>query len=194
MVNRILSALVLLVGGYLVVQPVYPAVVLWFQNSFNADGGYVYQSHLEGGAGVGVPEGNRLVIPSIHVDGKLVEGEDPIALDQGIWRRPGTSTPDQGGNTVLAAHRYLYRSGPNTFYNLDKVELGDELAVYWDDTEYDYRVTEIKEVDPDATEVEGMTSTSVLTLYTCTPLWTASRRLVVVAELAGEYPLSQTNE
>ena len=190
-VNRILSLLVLGLGLYLVGQPLYPAVKLAITIWLNPQGGYPYASHLAEAAGVessATPEGDRLVIPSIQVDGEIVTGSDPIALDQGIWLRPQGATPDQKSNTVLAAHRYLYKAGPNTFYNLDKVTIGEQIAVFWEDREYNYRVTEINEVAADATEVEEPTSTSVLTLYTCTPIWTASRRLVVKAELIGDYP------
>lgn len=188
-VNTALSLMVLGLGLYLVGMPIYPAAKLWVLQLL--DQGPRYASHLSGTSDQAepLPDGNRLVIPDILVEGEVYEGSDPSALNNGIWRRPNTSTPAEGGNTVLVAHRYLYKSGPNTFYNLNRVEIGDEFFLTWEGREYDYRVREIKEVGPNETGVEDQTSTPVVTLYTCTPLWTASRRLVVVADLIGDYEL-----
>lgn len=139
----------------------------------------------EGGGGVEVEplRENTLIIPKIRVFGEVNEGEDESILSQGIWRRPNSSTPDQGSNTVVVAHRFLYTKGPNTFYHLDKIAVGDELSLAWEGEIYNYRVREIKEVEPTAIEVEAPTEEPILTLYTCTPLWTAEKRLVVIAEL-----------
>lgn len=130
-----------------------------------------------------IPSGNRLIIPSIGVDVPIVEGDDEDALSRGVWRRPNTSTPDDGGNTVITGHRFQYKPPNNkTFYNLDKVQLDDSVVVYWKGQKLSYRVTSIFEVEPDQIEIEHDTDRSILTLYTCTPLWTAKKRLVVVAE------------
>ncbi|MBD3329688.1 sortase [Candidatus Dojkabacteria bacterium] len=130
-----------------------------------------------------IPDGNRLIIPSIGVDVAIVEGDDEDTLSRGAWRRPKTSTPDKGGNTVLTGHRFQYKPPNNkTFYNLDKVQLDDEIVVYWFGTRHSYKVSSIFEVEPDQIEIEDDTDYPILTLYTCTPLWTAKKRLVVIAE------------
>ena len=56
----------------------------------------------------------------------------------------------------------------------------------WEDKEYDYKVTSIREVPPTAIEIEAPTDANIVTLYTCTPLWSAKNRLVVVAELTNQ--------
>jgi sortase A len=48
-----------------------------------------------------------------------------------------------------------------------------------------YKVAEIKTVASTAGEVEAPTDTDQLTLYTCTPLWSAKERLVIVAKPIG---------
>lgn len=126
---------------------------------------------------------NKLVVPSIGVDGVIYEGATVSTLNNGIWRRPNTSTPDKGGNTVLSAHRFLYETGPITFYHLDKVKMGDKIYVLWNNKRYEYQVFNISEVLPTQIEVEANTKDPIITLYTCTPLWTAEKRLVVKAKL-----------
>jgi sortase A len=127
------------------------------------------------------PDENRLIIPQIKVDTEVFEGTEAV-LNYGAWRRPNTSTPDRGGNTVITAHRFLYTSGGNTFYHLDKLQIGQEFSVYWKQVEYKYRVYEKFEVYPNQVEIEDNTKNDILTLYTCTPLWTSEKRLVVRAE------------
>ncbi|MBP9759351.1 sortase [Candidatus Dojkabacteria bacterium] len=126
---------------------------------------------------------NKLVIPSIGIDGVIYEGASVSTLNNGIWRRPNTSKPDMGGNTVMSAHRFLYESGPITFYHLDKVKVGDKIYVLWKNKRYEYQVFNISEVLPTQVEIEANTKDPIITLYTCTPLWTAEKRLVVKAKL-----------
>ena len=130
-----------------------------------------------------IPSENTLFIPQIGADGKVFEGNSNATLNKGFWRRPKSSTPDKGGNTVIVAHRFLYTAGPKTFYNLDKMEVGDKFALYWEGKEYNYEVFEVTIVAPTAVEIEGYSDEAMVTLYTCTPLWTAKDRLVVKAKL-----------
>jgi len=134
-----------------------------------------------------IPEDNRVVIPKIGVDAKILEGDSLAVLsrEEGVWRDPDTKTPENGGNMVISGHRFQY-TPPNmvTLYNLDKVEVDDTMIVYWDGKEYDFKVTEIKVVEPTAIEIKDNTpGKTVLTIYTCTPLWSNTHRLVVIGEL-----------
>ncbi len=126
---------------------------------------------------------NYLIIPSILVDSEINEGPDEKVLKNGVWRRPFTSVPSQGGNTVLVAHRFLYTNGPKTFYHLNKIKINDKIVIFWEGSEYEYRVSEVLEVGKDEVWVEDYSDEAILTLYTCTPLWTAEKRLVVRAKL-----------
>ena len=128
--------------------------------------------------------GNRLVIPTIGVHIGIVEGSDESVLYRGAWRRPNTSTPDQGGNTVITGHRFHYIPPNNrTFYNLNKLEKDAKVFVFWDEKEYIYKVYDKFLVQPEQTEIEEPMDENILTLYTCHPLWTADQRLVVRAKL-----------
>jgi LPXTG-site transpeptidase (sortase) family protein len=124
--------------------------------------------------------GNWLLIPEIGVITPIVEGQDIGVLDRqtGVWHQTGR--PGQG-NLVIAGHRFKYLP-PNqtTFYNLDRLEPGDNIALWWSGQHRVYRVVRSFTVGRDATEILNPTSTQQLTLYTCTDL-AASRRLVVIA-------------
>lgn len=126
---------------------------------------------------------NWLTINSIRVNGAILEGEDKKVMDEGLWRLPHSSTPDQGSNTVIVAHRYLFLSGGETFYHLDKLNLDEVINIRWQGKDYQYKVTKLAVVDPSQIEIESHTEIPTLTLYTCTPLWTANKRLVVTATL-----------
>jgi len=129
-------------------------------------------------------QGNLLIIPEIGVKVPIVEGEDESALDKGAWRMPETSTPEKGSNTVITGHRWKFIP-PNekTFYLLDKLETGDKFTIYWESKKYEYKVVSISIVLPTELSVLNPTADSVVTLITCTPLFSTAKRLIVVGEL-----------
>jgi LPXTG-site transpeptidase (sortase) family protein len=130
---------------------------------------------------------HRVFIPKIKVDMYIVlnETDENVAFSQGAWHIPGSAEPNlDSGNVVIAAHRYLFTSGPQTFYHLDKVEVGDPVVVRWNHKDYLYHVTETKIVPPSAVEILRPTDEPTLTLFTCHPVFTTDKRLVVVAELS----------
>ena len=130
------------------------------------------------------PAINQLIIPKIGVQIPIIEGADESALEQGAWRLPQTSTPDQGANTVLTAHRYKYRPPhKETFYLLNKLAEGDSFTVYWQEKKYDYQITSSIIVNPDAIEVLNPTPEPTVTLITCTPLFSTKQRLVISGKL-----------
>ena len=194
--NNALSVLLIIISIYIMFSPLFPELSLLIKKHTDETKGLVYVSKLADEAVSKneipseakeklkpIPKVNTLVIPSIGVDSEIFEGATSDTLYKGIWRRPNSSTPRQGGNTVIVAHRYLYTEGPNTFYHLDKVKKGDKFIIFWNGKEYDYEVFETKVVPPTATEIEDKTTEPIVTLYTCTPLWTAKNRLVVRGKL-----------
>ncbi|OHA51895.1 MAG: hypothetical protein A3A30_01030 [Candidatus Terrybacteria bacterium RIFCSPLOWO2_01_FULL_48_14] len=126
----------------------------------------------------------RLVIEKIGVNMPIVEGKDESALLKGAWRSPWSSTPDQGGNTVLFGHRWYHKPPhPETFYALDKIAVGDTFNISWKGAIYHYQVIETKVVSPKEISVLKPTDDSVVTLITCTPLYSTKQRLIVRAKL-----------
>lgn len=189
-VNNLLTPLVISIGLYITLIPFLPHIQLWLEGIRDETGGYKYIGQLAATSDEEIdqeklkspPKGNRLVIPGIHIDDEIIIGESPNNVHLGVWHRPLTSTPDKGGNTVLVGHRFSYND-PATFYHLDKVDVGHKLAVWWQGTEYVYEVFEDVVVPASAVEIEQNTDDSIVTIYTCTPLWTAQDRLVIKARL-----------
>jgi LPXTG-site transpeptidase (sortase) family protein len=129
-----------------------------------------------------LPSGNRLVIPKIGVNMRILEGKNESVLWRGAWHIPGTSTPDKGGNTVISGHRWQYRAGSNTLYLADRVKKGDLMVVYWNGKARKYRVTETKLVNPDAGYIQAPSAKPRITVYTCAPLFSTKYRLVLIGE------------
>ncbi len=129
-------------------------------------------------------EGDWLFIPKIGVEIPIVLGQDESALEEGAWLLPEGSFPDLGGNTILAAHRFKYRPPhKETFYLLDKVEIDDTFFIYFEGVKYNYKVKEVKIVDPEAVEILAPSQEAIVTLITCYPLFSDKQRLIVVGEL-----------
>lgn len=187
-INRFLSWSVGLLAVYILVAPLSPIITSSVSSWLDSTNGYRYQSVLAVSQQQKVktlptpPVGeNVLVIPKIGVSTPILEGNSAAILNQGIWRRPRSGTPETGGNTVLTGHRYLYTDGPNTFYFLDRLGVGDRFLIFWQGQEYDYEVEDVRVVPPERVEIERNTKEDIVTLYTCTPLWTSKNRLVVRA-------------
>lgn len=128
----------------------------------------------------------HLVIAGVNINMPVFLGDTEKTLNKGGWLFPTTSRPERGGNSVIFGHRYMYRPPKsNTFWNLDKVKIGDEMVLYWQGKEYKYKVFEKKIVEPNDLSVIQPTSDSRLTIITCTPLFSTKQRLVVTGTLIG---------
>jgi sortase A len=125
----------------------------------------------------------RLVIPSASIEGDVVVGKSQEAMLEGFWHFPLSSIPDTVGNTVIFGHRFdKIPPEKETFYNLDKVNIGDKIYIRQkNDKEISYTIIEKYVVEKNDRSVLQESSNYRLTLITCTPLWTAKKRLVVVA-------------
>ena len=170
----------------MVVAPALPRAALWWAKRTDKTQGYKYVGDAAKKAGVSsslknTPTDNRLVIPSIQLDQPIKESKSISTISNGgAWRRPATSSPDHGGNTVVVGHRFTYL-GKSTFTNLPDVKVGDVVVVFWNGKEIDYTVTATKVVEPNDRSIENQTNDQQLTLYTCTPMWTSKQRFVVIA-------------
>ncbi len=127
---------------------------------------------------------NRLVVPTMKVNSAVLEGKTTKTLNQGLWHIPGTSTPDKGGNMVVAAHRWmLLPSSGKSFYDIEKVKAGDEISLTWNGKEYKYKVGSTEYVKPTAVSILQNTPDTQLTLFSCAPLFSTKYRYVVHAQL-----------
>jgi LPXTG-site transpeptidase (sortase) family protein len=127
---------------------------------------------------------DRLVIPKIGVDMPIFGGDSANLLLKGGWVFPGTSRPGQKGNSVIFGHRFRFLPPiTNTFYSLDKIEIGDTFSVAWQGKVYSYRIKEKKIIEPNDFSVLDQGSELEMTLVTCAPLFSTKQRLVVIGEL-----------
>lgn len=116
-----------------------------------------------------LPLTNRLLIPSIGVDGEIHEGTNPEEqLEYGIWRVHNFGDPEN--NTVpiiFAAHRFGYIRWTedfrktNSFYYLPQTQPGDTIEIIWNQRKYGYNIVFAAE-DTQITDYSHD-----LILYTC---------------------------
>ena len=129
-----------------------------------------------------------LFIDAISIEGKIYQGESSKTIDVGFWHFPLSKFPGQKGNAVIIGHRFQYLPpAKNTFFNLDKIAVGDEIVIKHKEGDWKYVVTETKVVDDNDLSVVRDSEDYRLTLITCTPLWTSEQRFVVIAKLDKLY-------
>jgi LPXTG-site transpeptidase (sortase) family protein len=178
--NNFLSVVVVVLACFIFIWPFFPTISWWAR--FQAP----VISHTASTSVVKsepIPADNTLVIPKLEMREQVYDGTNTGTLRKGVWHLPNSSSPDKSGNTVMAGHRFTY-DGKAVFYYLDKVAIGDNMTLYWQSKRYDYIVTAINEVPPTDGTLVAATDTPTLTVYTCTPLWSAKNRLVITAKLA----------
>lgn len=133
-----------------------------------------------------------IVVPKIEASAPVFENVDSQnphsylpALQKGVAHALGTSTPDKPGNSYIFAHSTdaFYNVGRYNavFYLLGKLDTGDEINVYYRGEKYIYIVQEKKVVDPESVKYLGNLGGDTLTLQTCYPPGTTSKRLIVIA-------------
>ena len=121
-------------------------------------------------------------IPSIGVDVASIEGVGVDDLKKGPGHYPNSPLPGQPGNTAFAGHRTTYGA---PFYHLNEVKPGDPIFVATRYGTFHYTVVMQHDVAPSDVSVIAPTKDNRLTLTTCTPRFSASKRLIVVAHLDG---------
>lgn len=130
---------------------------------------------------------NRLYIPKIDINLPYSTGDASVMENGAWWRKPENGNPADGGNFVLSAHRFIMGLTPqqtlrkSPFYNVDKLNIGDEIIVDYNQKRYTYVISKIFDVKPDAVYIEDRTSQSQLTLYSCTLGGSADGRNVFIA-------------
>lgn len=132
--------------------------------------------------------GTKISISSIDVEGNVYEGVDAKTMDTGFWHFPISQLPGEKGNTVIIGHRYAkLPPSKDTFFNLDKVRAGDKIIVEQYNNLYTYIITDLKVVEKNDISILQNFGDYRITLVTCTPLWTADQRLVIVGKLDKLY-------
>lgn len=122
-----------------------------------------------------------MVIPKINLNVAVAEGTDNVTLKYALGHFEGTAMPGENGNFCVAGHRsYTYSQ---YFNRLDEVGKGDEIIVRSKKGEFTYVVYDISTVLPTEVSVLDETKDATVTLVTCTPIRSATHRLIVKGRL-----------
>jgi len=151
----------------------------------------------------------RIRIPKIGLTKVVVEGVKVEDLRNGPGHYGATVFPGQQGNSGIAGHRTTYGA---PFNRIDELEPGDEIRIQTVQGTHTYRVMPVGEayapevlgqltdfvipegeedlghiiVKPSATWVLGDFGDNRVTLTACHPKLSASRRIIVAAELVSD--------
>jgi sortase A len=121
-------------------------------------------------------------IPTIDLDFVVVEGTDYESLKKGPGHYPDTADPwDGSGRVGIAGHRTTYL---HPFFDLDKVQIGDQITLLTRYGNYGYQVNDVFVVPEEGSGVVlDQTQKPTLVLTTCNPKYASSERLIVTADL-----------
>jgi sortase A len=114
---------------------------------------------------------------------------------KGVGHYPGTQMPGDVGNFAVAGHRTTYGK---PFNRIAELEVGDPIVIRTKTTWYVYRMTSKEIVYPDDVGViapvpdhPGQAPTArMITMTSCTPMYSAAQRYVVHGELDYWAPIS----
>lgn len=121
-----------------------------------------------------------LRIPKIDMDVVVIEGTDIRDLKKGPGHYRDTAYPwEDDGKVAIAGHRTTYGA---PFWSLDKLRRGDRISLATEFGTFDYRVSRTREVVPTETAILQQTKEPTLVLTTCTPRFSAAKRLIIFAD------------
>ncbi len=191
-----LSALLILLAVVLLGYPVYTN---WVHNRLQGRLGHqlasptlqdAYRHHR-------LREGDaltRIRIPKLGVDVVVVEGTSLSALRAGAGHYPETTLPCDDGNVAIAGHRTTYGK---PFANIDQLSPGDQIFLETPIGTCAYQVDRPPAGQPTAGSaafvvlpnafwvVANKVGHHALTLTSCHPRGSASRRIVIKATMVS---------
>jgi sortase A len=130
---------------------------------------------------------NRIQIKKLNLEVPYYIGDSSMLEKGAWWRMPQNGNPKDGGNFVLSAHRFELGWTPaqtkqkSPFYHIDKLQIGDQIRVYYQNKWYYYKVANKHEVSQYALQIENRSQTPKLTLYSCSLRGPAAGRYVIEA-------------
>ena len=125
----------------------------------------------------------RITIPSIGVSKYVVAGVRLKDLERGPGLFPGSPMPGQKGNVAIAGHRTTFGA---PFSRIDELRGNERIILESKDGTFTYIVNgEPKIVLATDTAVAKTTNPDIatITLVSCYPKWTSTKRIIVVATL-----------
>lgn len=139
-----------------------------------------------------------VVIPKIGANEAIIPNVDPDnpeeylrVLQHNIAHAKGTAFPGMNGTTYLFAHSTdnFWDVGRYNavFYLLNKMQIGDEVVLFFNGQRYDYIVNDTKIIDPSDTHyiAANLGQGQRVILQTCWPPGTSWKRLLVFAVPKG---------
>ena len=179
-IPTIASLLLLIAGAYLLITSLSPTLI---STTINPDDNSTTKL-LKADRPI---DENRLYIPKIDINLPYTAGDETVMEKGAWWRQPDNGNPADGGNFVLSAHRFIMGLTPqqtlrkSPFYNINKLEIGDKISIDYSGKRYEYTISKIFAVAPDAVEIEQRTEQPQLTLYSCTLGGASDGREVIIA-------------
>lgn len=136
---------------------------------------------------------NQIFIPKIGVTApiawniKNVDAEMQKSLETSTAHILGTALPGQKGNGFITGHssNYLWAKGSykTIFSLLNKLVIGDQFMVKYQNQEYVYKIIKIVTVKPTDSEILRQNNKkNEFSLITCVPVGTSLYRLVTTGE------------
>jgi sortase A len=133
--------------------------------------------------------------PRINLDQVVVEGTGRDDLRKGPGHISSTVMPGEPGTFAVSGHRVTY-GGP--FFNLDKLEPGDQIVIETRHALYTYRMTKRRIVAPTEVSVlddvrgpDGSLEATIV-LTTCNPRGSARQRMIIFGKLASTRPAARS--
>ena len=124
----------------------------------------------------------ELRIARIGLRTVVVRGTTAADLRRGPGLLAGTPLPGQHGTTAIAGHRTTYGA---PFRSLDALRRGDAITLRLPYGTFRYAVEDRRIVQPGDLSVLRRVGHDRLVLSACHPLFSAARRIVVLARLTG---------
>jgi sortase A len=134
-----------------------------------------YRRHLTPGEPLG-----RIQIPRLGVNFVFVETVSREALRKGPGHYSQTALPGEVGTVGIAGHRTTHLA---PFRRIDELERGDEVVVRMPYGRFRYIIEGSIVVSPTNTSSLRRARYRRLALTTCTPPFSAAKRLIVTARL-----------
>jgi len=135
----------------------------------------------------------RVIIPKINVNAPIVfpqtiDNKELLSyLEKGVIHYKNSAEIGKPGTAIILGHSsaYPWYNGNygNVFALLEKLEIGDEFIVIYQNKKYYYRVSEKNIVVPLDFKVEEYDNKSHLILMSCWPVRTNRLRMVINSDL-----------
>jgi sortase A len=127
-----------------------------------------------------------IVIPKLDLSLSIIEGETWSNLAKGPVRVSKTAQIGAAGTSLISGHRTMYAA---PFHDLDRLDIADRVFVYTEQALFVYTVVGIKRVKPDDWSDIKSDGERRLVLSTCDPMYSAAKRLLIIAQLSDAQKL-----